>query len=129
MACLLVVDDDPLVLQTIRKVLELSGHVVFGARDGAGCEEVLKIARPDVLIIDVFMPGQSGPATVERLRRKGVELKVLLVSGGGNIPNWDVSDVAKQCRADAALSKPFEPRVLLEAVKALLPVPIMRDNA
>ncbi len=119
MARILVVDDDPVVLQTIRLVLKLAGHDVIGARDGVDCEDILQTAQFDMVITDLFMPRQTGPQTIRRLRARNSNIKFLLLSGGGH-DVLDVQAAAHQCGADAALLKPFDPDELIEAVTALL---------
>lgn len=121
MACVLIVDDEPFVLQTVRSVLVEAGHVVFAARDGVECEDVLKFARPDVVVLDLFMPRQDGFQTIAKLKARNPALKMLVVSGGGETGGVDAFAFARQCGAHGVVRKPFEPEDLVSAVDALLP--------
>ncbi len=119
MARILVIDDDPVVLLTIRVVLEQAGHVISEAHDGVEGEKALKHSQPDMVITDMFMPRQTGAETIRRLRAQGSTLKILLLSGGGHSV-LDVQDEAHRCGADAALLKPFDVDELIEAVALVL---------
>jgi DNA-binding response OmpR family regulator len=120
-ACILIVEDEALVLKTVRIVLEHAGHVVFGARDGQECEDVLKVARPDVVVLDIFMPKRDGLEVIRELRRHGRECRILAISGGSRFDGSDPLALAKGLGADATLRKPFEPEELLRLLNDLLP--------
>ncbi len=121
LACILIADDEKIVVHTIRRILELAGHVVVVAQDGLDCEFILSESTPDLVVMDLLMPRQTGFETVERLRAHASNLKVLLISGGGYSLSTELGELARQCGADAALSKPFEPQQLLHAINDLLP--------
>lgn len=120
LACILIVDDEKIVVHTIRRILELAGHVVVVARDGLDCEFILSKSTPDLVVMDLLMPRQTGFETVERLRAHASNIKVLLISGGGYSLGTELDELGRQCGADAVLSKPFEPQQLLHAINDLL---------
>lgn len=77
----LVVDDDPLLADTTRELLELSGFEAMAAYDG---EEALRVAEafaPDVLLSDVVMPGINGVQLASALRVRLPRIQILLISG------------------------------------------------
>lgn len=121
MACILIVEDHPSVLKTIQIILEQAGHTVFLAKDGQECEEVLAFARPDVVVMDIFMPRRDGLEAIRILRQTGVDARILAVSGGSPGGNTDPLELARALGADATLQKPFEDSELLSAVEQLLP--------
>jgi two-component system, OmpR family, response regulator CpxR len=121
MACILIVDDHPFVVRTIRIILEQAGHTVFLAADGQECEEVMAFARPDVVVMDIFMPRRDGLEAIRILRQSGVSARVLAVSGGSREGNEDPLALARSLGADATLQKPFDATELLHAVEQLLP--------
>ena len=117
MADILIADDDPPNRALMRFVLESQGgHAVRAADSAAGALQQLQGGEPDLLVLDVSMPGMSGLDLCRDLRRIGA-LPVLMVSGRG-----DVEDRVKGLRAgaDDYLPKPFDPTELLERVNALL---------
>lgn len=120
MACILVVEDQSLVLRTIRTLLERAGHVVFGARDGKECEAVLLFARPDVIVMDIVMPRCNGLEAIRAVRRGRHPARILAISGG-QLDEEDPLVRAQELGADATLAKPFDRAGLLEALAPLLP--------
>jgi CheY-like chemotaxis protein len=121
MASILIVDDEPLVLKTVRIILEHAGHIVFEADDGQACEEVLRFARPDVVVMDIFMPRRDGLDAIRRIRRQGGGCPILAMSGGNRSESSDPLVLAREAGAAATLQKPFDNETLLQAVEALLP--------
>ena len=81
MARILVIDDEPAIRRSVRKILELAGHEVHEAADGfAGLAHA---TRPyDVIITDLRMPEFDGIEVITSLRRVDAEVKILLISGG-----------------------------------------------
>ena len=117
MADILIADDDAPNRALMRFVLETQGgHAVRAADSATAALQLLQIGEPDLLVLDVAMPGTSGLELCRDLRRSGA-LPVLMVSGHGA-----VEDRVKGLRAgaDDYLPKPFDPAELLERVNALL---------
>jgi DNA-binding response OmpR family regulator len=113
----LVVEDDPSVRGLLRTILEDEALDVVVAADG---EEGLRLARsvePDVVLLDVMMPGLGGPDVIRRLRRPDGSLPfaVLVVTGAAEI----VAPLRGELGRDAVLEKPFDIVTLAERVKAL----------
>ena len=81
MAEVLVVDDDPDIRAMIMEALGCAGHEVFSAANGReGVHQALAV-RPDLIVVDVFMPGQDGLETIRRLRQEMPQLAILAISG------------------------------------------------
>lgn len=81
MTRVVVVDDQTLVRQGIRSLLEVAGVEVAGeADDGRAAIEVIAAARPDVVLLDLRMPRYDGIWTLERLRERGIETPVLVLT-------------------------------------------------
>lgn len=119
-ARILVIDDDPAVLSTVRRILERAGHEVLDAQDG---REGLSLARredPDLIITDLIMPEMEGIETIRTLREELPGVKIIAVSGGGAMgPGTYLTD-AEILGADRALAKPFTPAQLVDLVESLL---------
>src|SRR5581483_10907632 len=116
MASILVVDDDPKITQLLRRALSLEGYTVQTASSGAAAIEELQAHQPDLVILDILMPGMDGLEVCRRIRSTG-DTPVLLLTAK--------DDVADRVRgldsgADDYLVKPFALEELLARVRALL---------
>jgi len=115
--CVLLVDDEPRLLELLRSALADAGHAVHVASDGVAALALLDRSglRPNVLVTDVSMPGLGGRQLAARLRARWPELPVLLISGLGEAAN------GQQESRTALLSKPFSVEELLAALAVLVP--------
>ncbi len=115
----LVVEDEELVRNFVRRVLENAGYEVLTACDGQEALEVLEglEAPADLVVTDVVMPRMKGPELVERLSTIWPETAVLYMSG--YIDNREVSAQLAD-HANAILRKPFSTTELTEQVRFLL---------
>src|SRR5213595_2653481 len=84
-ATVLVVDDEPGVRSALSGVLRDEGYTVDAVSTGEECLERLTRASVDLIILDVWLPGMDGLATLARLRERQVDAQVVLISGHGNI--------------------------------------------
>jgi len=82
---ILVVDDEPGVRSALSGVLRDEGYTVDAVSTGEECLERLTRASVDLIILDVWLPGMDGLATLARLRERQVDAQVVLISGHGNI--------------------------------------------
>ncbi|ADU50886.1 two component transcriptional regulator, winged helix family [Thermaerobacter marianensis DSM 12885] len=114
---ILVVDDDPSVTSLLKRGLAYEGFAVDTAASG---EEALKIAReqpPDLVILDIMMPGMDGMEVLRRLRAADPELPVLFLTAR-DAPADQVRGL--EAGADDYVVKPFTFEVLVARVRALL---------
>jgi len=123
MARVLVVDDEPALRDTMRRMLERAGHEVIVAADGTAALDLMKTQTVDLIITDIFMPGQDGLELLRRLRSAGKNPKVIAVSGGDRTGTMDLQEHAQGLGARRTLSKPFELRTLLDTVAEVLREP------
>ena len=116
MTRILLIDDDPMILQLLKHFLENEGYHVHTVDRGAEGVEVAKKELPDLVIVDLMMPGMDGFETCRRLREYGVQT-VLVISS-----RRDERSVirALDLGADAYLYKPFELSVLLAKIRTLM---------
>jgi CheY-like chemotaxis protein len=114
----LVVDDNPVIRDLITLNLELEGFEVVTAVDGQDCLEQVVLLQPDLVTLDVVMPRLNGFDTARRLKTdpETAHLPVMFVTASAQ-----ASDLAMgaEVGADAYLTKPFEPEVLVAAVRRL----------
>jgi len=114
----LIADDHPMVRQGLRVFLELQGdiEVVGEAADGGEAARLAEELRPDVLLLDLVMPGVDGLGALELLAGLGHDVRILIVTSFG-----DHRSVAPALRAGAHgyLSKDVEPSALAAAIRAV----------
>ncbi|HEY6140321.1 MAG TPA: response regulator [Thermoanaerobaculia bacterium] len=120
MARIIVIDDDASLRLTIRRALEKEGHEVREAPDGASGIALLATTAVDLLITDVFMPGQDGIVTLLQIRKEHPGLKVIVMSGGGLDGRLDLLADAEMLGATRTLRKPFGVQDLRRVVKEVL---------
>lgn len=121
MADILIIDDDDALRATMRKILERSGHAVREAPDGESGLGLLRRARPDLVVTDLYMPGKEGIETIVEIRAIDADLPILAVSGGGGVVGAGDSLLdAEALGADASLAKPFAVEDFREVVQRLL---------
>jgi two-component system, OmpR family, response regulator MprA len=117
-ARVLVVDDDRAVRDSLRRALTLHGFEVQLAEDGmAAIRAVAADPSPDVVVLDVMMPGVDGFGVVRRLRQDGVETPILLLTARDAVPD---RVTGLTTGADDYLVKPFALEELVARLEALL---------
>jgi two-component system phosphate regulon response regulator OmpR len=117
-AHILVVDDDARLRALLSRYLSGEGFRVTTAETAHDARAKLRAIHPDMLVLDVMMPGESGLELTESLRRdQGPDVPVLLLTARG-APEDRIAGF--EAGADDYLGKPFEPRELLLRIRALL---------
>jgi two-component system, OmpR family, phosphate regulon response regulator OmpR len=117
-AHILVVDDDARLRGLLSRYLAGEGFRVTTAADAADARAKLRAINPDLLVLDVMMPGESGlDLTVSLRRDQGHDLPVLLLTARG-APEDRIAGF--EAGADDYLGKPFEPRELVLRIRAML---------
>jgi len=119
MARILIVDESMFARRVLRHILETDGtHTVVGeAEDGAAALVKYKELKPDVVTMDVIMPGESGIETLKRLMEFDKNAKVLMVSAMGQ---GKVVEEVMGLGARGFVVKPVSDKKLLEALKQVL---------
>ncbi|MBI1208924.1 MAG: response regulator [Azospirillum sp.] len=120
MADILIVDDEDLIRRTIRLTLQDSGHRLALARNGQDAETLARSHHFDVVIVDMIMPEKDGIETILDFRRLMPGAKIIAISGGGRVHNFDFLEIARQVGASQVLRKPFVKREILNAVNLCL---------
>ena len=113
----LVVEDDPSVRGLLQTILEDEALEVILAADGEEGLELARTVHPDVVLLDVMMPGLGGPDVIRRLRRADGSLPfaVLVVTGAAEV----IAPLRSELGPEAVLEKPFDIITLAERVKSL----------
>jgi DNA-binding response OmpR family regulator len=115
-ACVLVVDDDPLVVRLVRMHLDRAGYRVLSAADGEGALEMAASEQPDLVILDLMLPKLDGYEVCRRLREFSLVPVVMLTAKGEQVDKLRGFEMG----ADDYLTKPFGPQELVARVRAVL---------
>jgi DNA-binding response OmpR family regulator len=120
MSTILIIEDDTDLRNFLTRLLQRENYLIFEAGNGLEAETILKNAQPDLVITDIIMPDQDGIGTINMLRKKHPEIKIIAISGGGRILSADYLEIAHKLGAHHVFSKPFYNKELLVKVKELL---------
>jgi CheY-like chemotaxis protein len=121
MASILLIDDVPAVLISVRIVLQGSGYQVTAVSNGEAGLDLLRRQQFDVVITDIWMPGSSGTKVISEGRKLAPRTRFIAISGGDpNVPTDAARLVDSDFGADGVLLKPFEKSDLLAAVDGML---------
>ena len=116
---ILIADDEPNIVISLEFLMKREGHAVSIARDGPNALEAIRSTRPDLVLLDVMMPGMSGFEVCQAVRADEAlaGVKILMLSAKGRD-----TDIAKGSAmgADAYMTKPFSTKELAEKVRELL---------
>jgi twitching motility two-component system response regulator PilH len=120
MARILIVDDSPTQLLSLKRVVEKLGHGVLTAEDGAAGVEVARREIPDLILMDVVMPNLNGFQATRTIARdpKTSHIPVILVTTKGQDTDriWGMRQGAK-----AYVTKPIDEKELAQTIKTILP--------
>src|SRR3972149_10459780 len=116
---ILVVDDDPIIIQITAKVLSVAGYEVFKAASGPEALKQVDDIRPDLIILDVMMPEMNGYEVCRRLRSltTTAHLPIMMLTAQESV---EEKVRGFEAGADAYMIKPFQPPALQARVKGLL---------
>ena len=113
---MLVVDDDPPLLRMLQRTLAAEGFEVTAAADGAAALVATERSAPDVIVLDVAMPGLDGLAVCRRLRAKGLATPILMLTARDAVAD---RVAGLEAGADDYLIKPFASEELVARIRAL----------
>jgi CheY-like chemotaxis protein len=110
----LLVDDDPLILEILRTILDLEEFEVTTASDGRRALDVVGSSRPDVVVCDVMMPDLDGFEVCRALKATTADLPVILLTARDRPEDRQAGEDAG---CDAYLTKPFSPLQLIDVIR------------
>jgi len=123
MATILVIDDEPGIRSTVRDILEDEGHEVIVAEDAIVGLEAMDAQRPNLAVLDVWLPRMGGLDALAEMKKRRPEMEVLVVSGHGTI---DMAVRALKLGAFDFIEKPLSMDRLLTAVRNALEIGELR---
>ncbi len=123
----LLVDDNPSVLDLVSRRLERDGHVVLTASDGASALRAAVREKPDLVLLDLMMPGMSGLEVLRRLRAvpATARLPVIMISA---LDEVEAAVRSIEAGADDYLAKPLDPTLLRARISSSLERKFLRDR-
>ena len=113
---ILVVDDNPDMRGALQRLLVHLGYEVETAADGGQALGIHRSREVSIVITDIFMPGKEGMETIQAFKNEWPWVRVIAMSGGGDVARGSYLDAARQVGADAVLQKPFS----LDSLKSAL---------
>ena len=120
MARIIVIDDQEPIRRIVRRTLEPEGHEILDASDGELGMRLLEQHSAELVITDIFMPGQDGILTLREIRKKFPAVKVIVISGGDSSGLLDLRRDAELLGAVKSLQKPFTAAELVQTVREAL---------
>ncbi len=121
MATILIVDDDPDIVEASTMILEKEGHEVVTASNRADGMARVQDANPDLLILDVMMDSpDDGIVMAQDLRRQGFKQPILMLTSVGRVTGMSYGQDIELVPVDAFLEKPVRPSTLVEHIKRLI---------
>ena len=112
---IMVVDDSPFASKQIKDIVEDNGYEVIGyAKDGEEAIELYKELKPDIVILDIIMPGLNGLETAEILKKQDPAVKILMLS---SLCDAGTMEEVKSIGVKHLIPKPLEADVLLASLE------------
>jgi DNA-binding NtrC family response regulator len=121
MARVLVIDDDLQLRKLLCKILKKNqNYEVHDAENGEEGLEIIRTMSIDLVVTDIFMPGEDGIGTIMEICDNFPEVKIIAISGGGNVKDVDFLQLASCLGAQKIFQKPFDTKVFLSTVHEIL---------
>jgi CheY-like chemotaxis protein len=122
---ILVVDDEPEAIDYASAVLEENGYIAIGAEDGIEGIEKARVEKPDLVLLDIMMPGKGGIAMYRDLRmdEETKDIPVIIITGVARGQRFEESMMRKDPDIplpEGYIEKPMKPEDLLELIGKLL---------
>jgi CheY-like chemotaxis protein len=117
---ILLVDDEPEILYLVRLMLEHEGYEVIEAKNGDECLKKLRSTAPDLILLDIMMPGLDGWEICRRIKADKETKNIPVVMLTVRTSEDSIKKSFEYAGCDAHLNKPFDRRHLLDIIGKLL---------
>ncbi len=118
-ACILVVDDNPTNLKLVSDVLAYDGYRILKAADAEDAQEIIRLAMPDLILMDIALPGMDGLTLTRQLKADERTRHITIVALTAFAMKGD-DEKARQAGCDGYITKPFDTRSLSATVAEYL---------
>jgi len=118
-ATILIVEDDPDIQELISYTLGKEGYTVVTAESGEQALELLGTTNPDLILLDIMLPGIDGTDVLRELKRDGKSANIPVIMATAKSEDSDIV-TGLELGADDYIAKPFSPKVLIARIRALL---------
>ena len=113
----LIVDDEPMILHSLKGLLSDEGFEILTAPNGYECLKTIENESPDLVLLDIWMPGIDGIETLKEIKKIQASLPVIMISGHGNI---DTAVTATKYGAFSFIEKPISIDKVIVAINNAL---------
>lgn len=120
LARILIIDDDPLVLDVFQQILEAAGHEIITATNGQDGLDIYNQSPTDLIITDMVMPIKDGLKMIMELEQNHPDVRIIAISGGGVIEPERYLSLAESIGTKKTLTKPITKDALILAVTEAL---------
>jgi len=120
MATVLVIDDDEMIREVVRRALERAGHEVLEAAEGSEGLSRLRGSAVDLMIVDVMMPKKGGIETLMELRNSRPGMKTIVITGKVDAGSASFKNLIHAFGVKRVFQKPFDLEELVAAVQTIL---------
>ena len=118
---ILIVDDDPDIVDSVKLILGAEGYQVASADNRADGMKAVETEKPDLIILDVMMEQpDDGFVAAQDLRRKGIKTPIMILTSIGQVTGYKYGKDSEMAPVDEFVTKPVAPSDLLAKVKSLL---------
>ena len=117
---ILIIEDDVDLRRMLTRLLEREDFTVLEANNGLEANTILDHTVPQLVITDLIMPEQDGIGTINYIRKKLPDIKIIAISGGGRMISQDYLKIARMLGAQYTFKKPFSNRELVAKVRELI---------
>jgi len=119
-ASILIIEDDDLIRDMLRQLLEREGYAVTTANNGSVGLKLFRQHPAELVITDLIMPEKEGIETIRDLVKDYPDVKIIAISGGGTIAPSEYLSIAERLGVKKTIPKPFKTEEILEAIRQLI---------
>jgi len=120
MTKIMVVDDEPDILTLVEGMLGMEGYEVIGCLSGEECLERIEVEKPDLVLMDIMMPGLDGWETTKKIKQNPKTRHIPVAMLTVKFEKEDKIKSFRDSKCDAYIVKPIEKQELLKVVRWLL---------
>ncbi len=111
---ILVVDDDPMIRETVAEILDFEGYSIETAANGREALQAMEQSPPSLVLLDMRMPILDGWGFARKVKERGLQVSIVVMTAARNAGRW-----AAEIDADGYLAKPFDLADLLATIDRL----------